>query len=525
MDNVYNFNRFRDVLELRHKVMAAGDERWRCDHRDRLDKMFDIRCVPLNGSGINITEYHVKDKTELLDFFLLYASGFTACDGVRDYVEQYYCDNQDEVNRVLEPYVDGERPQYCLSLLNNHNLFCLAPNRVFCTLVLYGMYLLNVDISVVLKQYINEYGLCVLDAFFHASVTDNFSLMDTDRNDETRQISLEAIEYILIWLSGDDIWMPAFMVESILCELWSLADNITDLHGYQDSDAYVKDFDLDAEMEKMEDVQSTWDTLTSYMIEVLRLPYVSDCYPDYTTPTLVHWVSNKIQNGFKPHMNSKFINYMYQSTWITYCVNLLVMSIHQFVVFRLYTDECETEARVVVREIRSQSDVARIEALEKQVEKKQGIINDFEIKKRREMQALEDKVAALEEEILYYKEQQIYAERLENLVQDVNAEVSYEEMLEALQNCNIVVVGGHENWVSRMKNALPLARFGSRKLGDIPQLSSSVDAVFFKFDQSSHVAYFKVKSMCKTCGVPFYYISGTSHKDCVKQMYTQVYYA
>lgn len=522
MGNVCDFESFHK-LDLETQAMAFGDELWRRENSAALDAMFETRNRLYEKDSVNITEYRVKDKRAILDFFMFFFSGFTASEDVRIYVENYYSENQEAINEILEPFTDGIKPAYTVALIEHYVLFCLTPQRIFQTLILYGMYLQGVDILAILKNYINEYGLSVMDGFFHCRLPEKLSLFDTSRENDERSVSLDAVERLLIWFRGtQDDWLPAFMIETVLQELW---DNEKDIvSDYYCDGEFDADFDFSNEMDKMDEISVSQDELSCYMSNILKFPFVGDCRPDEETPAMAFWSLSKKNKGFKPHMNSKFVNYMYQATWMTYLISMLVMDVRQYVNCRLYTDE-QPETKLVVQEVRSKGDIERIAVLEKQLEKKQDVINEFEIKKRKEIQEMENKISSLEEELLFYKEQQLCGEQLQELEQDVNENVSYEDMLDGLRDCNIVVIGGHESWITRMKSVLPMAKFGTRKVGDIPQLTNSVDAVFFKSDQLSHKMYFKVKSMCKACGVPFYYISGTAHKECVKQMYMQIYFS
>ena len=504
--------------------VLLGNEKWRDNHRDKLEDMFCSRTIERSDSSLPVTEYRIKNKEAIFEFFLLFISGFTASVEVLELVDRYYDRHRMELNQILTPYVEGDMSVVGRALLNHCTLFCMSPCRVFASLVLFGMYLLGEDMEVVLEDYIEEYGLVILDDFFHTTASTTLVYLDTRRDNQQRWLSVEIIEMLLSWLkAGEDDWTASSFIEPILYESWILADNLHDLQCYQEGE-YCKDFDEREEMEKMDELTPSVEPLSLFMSEVLRFPNIGECYADFSLLTSAFWAHEKREKGFKPYLCNKYVNFMYQSSWMTYCVSVLLTSIQNYLQYRILLEE-EKKEKTVLKEVRQQSDILRIESLEKQVEKKQQVINDFELKKNREMQALQDKISALEEEVLYYKEQQTCEKQLQELEQDAKSDVPYERMVEELNDLNLVVVGGHENWIARMKNVLPLSKFASRKLGDIPQLSSAVDAVFFKFDQSSHVAYFKVKSMCKSCGVPFYYISGTSHKDCIRQMYMQVYYS
>lgn len=519
----YNFETLQKI-GLDERMVVSGRTTWREKHKSLLKKQIEMRTIesPYNDK---LVEYKVKDKKEIFSIFLLFFSGFSASDAVCKLVDKYYREHKVSMDKVLKGVTKGEYPEYVRVLTYSSCLLLLLPKRVLTTLFLYGMYLLNENLHEILLPYVDEYGLAILENQIHVDVPTHICILDTSRENNHRSMSLDGIRAILKWFSiveGDE-WIASIFIDGLYQELETPV--VEELEKYLDSGEYDKvaltddDFEIDVTLKK--------ELAVSCMEEMYSIPKLEQSYFSCSQPELLYWTKKRSDMGYGVKVDSKLINFLYILHWISNYQSHILTSTAEYVSYAMEDNAVTVkEIEYVPQQVRFDSDIQKIETLEKLLADKQKIINDFEIIKLREQNNLQEQLASLEEENRYLKEQLSCEEQLKELEEESqdNTDVSYEDMVRALQSRNLVFVGGHENWIARMKRILPEVKFASRKLHDIPQLSSSVEALFFKFDQSSHKAYYKAKSMCKACDVPFYYISGTDVEECIRQIYVQLCY-
>ena len=102
--------------------------------------------------------------------------------------------------------------------------------------------------------------------------------------------------------------------------------------------------------------------------------------------------------------------------------------------------------------------------------------------------------------------------------------VSSDEMKSFIRGKRIVIVGGHNNWQSKLKTEFPDWTYIN------PSVSGTLDAsvvdkadyVYFFTDTLGHSAFYKYINVVKERKVPFGYIHGVNIENNVRQIYTEL---
>ena len=103
-----------------------------------------------------------------------------------------------------------------------------------------------------------------------------------------------------------------------------------------------------------------------------------------------------------------------------------------------------------------------------------------------------------------------------------STKISIDEMVNALNSKKILIVGGHTNWISRMKELFPdwkYINFKSTTTINDSVLNESIDHVYFFTDVLKHHVYYRFVGLVKTKGLTFGYLNGSNIDATVKQIY------
>lgn len=110
--------------------------------------------------------------------------------------------------------------------------------------------------------------------------------------------------------------------------------------------------------------------------------------------------------------------------------------------------------------------------------------------------------------------------RLENDVEAV-AEDSFDDMKKAIAAKNVVIVGGHVNWISKLKALFPDWLYippNAYKTVDGKMLDDK-DHVYFYTDYMNHISYVKFIAAVRERKIPFGYLGSVNIETVVKQIY------
>ncbi|MCD7717134.1 MAG: DUF2325 domain-containing protein [Lachnospiraceae bacterium] len=97
----------------------------------------------------------------------------------------------------------------------------------------------------------------------------------------------------------------------------------------------------------------------------------------------------------------------------------------------------------------------------------------------------------------------------------------FPQMEETIKDKNIVIIGGHENWVNKLKNHFPDWTFISTDISGVvaPAVLESADYIYFFTGYLSHAAYKKYIHLLRERDLSFGYIHSRHIESVVSQIY------
>ncbi|MCC8137663.1 MAG: DUF2325 domain-containing protein [Clostridiales bacterium] len=97
----------------------------------------------------------------------------------------------------------------------------------------------------------------------------------------------------------------------------------------------------------------------------------------------------------------------------------------------------------------------------------------------------------------------------------------FPQMEETIKDKNIVIIGGHENWVNKLRNHFPDWTFISTDISGIvaPAVLESADYIYFFTGYLSHAAYKKYIHLLRERDLNFGYIHSRHIESVVSQIY------
>lgn len=144
---------------------------------------------------------------------------------------------------------------------------------------------------------------------------------------------------------------------------------------------------------------------------------------------------------------------------------------------------------------------------------------DEQMKINTELSEMKDEMESMRQELIALREH-VYqsSEHDSSLIQ-----LSEDEMCRQIEDKRIVIIGGHSNWTSKLKNKFPNWIFLA------PKPSGSVDGnvivnadyVYFFTDFIKHSTYYKYVNIARDKGVPFGYIHSVNVAANVRQIYDE----
>ena len=173
-------------------------------------------------------------------------------------------------------------------------------------------------------------------------------------------------------------------------------------------------------------------------------------------------------------------------------------------------------------EYKEQDLLAEIENLRSRLHKKEHDANHLselyrETKKRLEQaEADKDKYSSEHSELVALRE------HLYNITEDdiVIQESSRQDIINAIKDKKVIIIGGHTNWIQKMKDMFPdwtYINFKSTTTID-DNILNNADHVYFFTDFIKHNVYYRFINIVRDKKIPFGYISSINIDKCLKQM-------
>lgn len=110
--------------------------------------------------------------------------------------------------------------------------------------------------------------------------------------------------------------------------------------------------------------------------------------------------------------------------------------------------------------------------------------------------------------------------RLEQEVEEI-ADDSFEDMKKSIVSKNVVIIGGHVNWINKLKAIFPDWLYippSAYKTVDGKMLDNK-DHVYFYTDYMNHISYIKFIAAVRERKIPFGYLGSVNIETVVKQIY------
>lgn len=136
---------------------------------------------------------------------------------------------------------------------------------------------------------------------------------------------------------------------------------------------------------------------------------------------------------------------------------------------------------------------------------------------KRETERLLNKYENDRNELIALRE---FAYRLEQEVPEIE-QTSVDEMKAIITDKSYVIIGGHVNWVNKLKSEFPKWTFilpSAYKTVDADGLDNK-DMIFFFTDHISHAAYGKFVAIARERKIPFSYLHGVNMEQIIRQIY------
>lgn len=103
--------------------------------------------------------------------------------------------------------------------------------------------------------------------------------------------------------------------------------------------------------------------------------------------------------------------------------------------------------------------------------------------------------------------------------------ISLEQMKEQLKEKKILIIGGHPNWINKLRREFPDWTFSGASILQSEDSSRvrSADYVYFFTDTISHGAYWKFLNVLRKEKIPFGYLHNVNMENNIHQIYEELY--
>ncbi len=105
-------------------------------------------------------------------------------------------------------------------------------------------------------------------------------------------------------------------------------------------------------------------------------------------------------------------------------------------------------------------------------------------------------------------------------------DIAIKEMMQAIAKRKIIIIGGHTNWINKLKKEFPNWKFfdaGVTRLNETMVLDGA-EKVYFFTNHISHGTYGKYISLVRENKIPFGYLQNVNMENVIKQIYKDFLY-
>ncbi len=103
-------------------------------------------------------------------------------------------------------------------------------------------------------------------------------------------------------------------------------------------------------------------------------------------------------------------------------------------------------------------------------------------------------------------------------------EEKLEDMKKYISAKNVVIIGGHINWINKLRKEFPDWRYLDANISRIhdKKLVEGAEKVYFFTDHLSHGIYARYVNLIRDCGIPFGYMHSVNIGTLIKQVYVDL---
>lgn len=167
--------------------------------------------------------------------------------------------------------------------------------------------------------------------------------------------------------------------------------------------------------------------------------------------------------------------------------------------------------------------VSELEALRRKVHKLETENNNLRFDLADKRRAEEDARTVRDQLEAYGRELAALRNYVYNLTEedDPTQTVSIDKMKEVISEQRIVIIGGHSNWVSKLKKEFPNWKFINPEASGSTDTSivDRADCVYFFTDVISHSKYYQFMNVVRERKVDFGYIHGVNIENNIRSIY------
>lgn len=99
-----------------------------------------------------------------------------------------------------------------------------------------------------------------------------------------------------------------------------------------------------------------------------------------------------------------------------------------------------------------------------------------------------------------------------------------ENMKKYISGKNVVIIGGHVNWINKLRKEFPNWRYLDANISRVhdKKLVEGAKKVYFFTDHLSHGIYARYVNLIRDCGIPFGYVHSVNIETLIKQVYADI---
>lgn len=182
-----------------------------------------------------------------------------------------------------------------------------------------------------------------------------------------------------------------------------------------------------------------------------------------------------------------------------------------------------TVAPIINNDVNEEDYIKEIDELRRRLREKDEECKYFRRQYEQAKVELSDAIEAVAQNANYMEELIILRNYVYSLSQEVPqiTEDKLEDMQQVIAEKNVIIVGGHVNWINKLKKEFPNWRYLDANISrtNDSKLVEGADKVYFFTDHLSHGTYGKFVKLVRENRIPFGYMHSVNMDSMVRQVY------